>query len=84
MARDRSARPLNVRFDRVSPVPRENAKDGGRSGRGGRRAGEGGAYGNLGNAYQSQGDYYAKAIGYHTQCFAIAKEVGDRAGEGKE
>ncbi len=28
-----------------------------------------------------QGDY-AKAIEYHTQHLAIAKEVGDRAGEG--
>jgi tetratricopeptide (TPR) repeat protein len=39
------------------------------------------AYGNLGNAYRSQGDY-AKAIEYHLQHLAIAKEVGDRAGEG--
>ena len=35
----------------------------------------------LGNAYQSLGGY-AKAIEYHTQWLAIAKEVGDRAGEG--
>ena len=34
----------------------------------------------LGNAYQSLGDY-AKAIEYHTQKLAIAKEVGDRTGE---
>ena len=36
----------------------------------------------LGNAYQSQGDF-SKAIEYHTQHLAIAKEVGDRAGEGR-
>ena len=42
----------------------------------------GGAWhGNLGNAYQSQGDFN-KAIEYHTLRLAIAKEVGDRAGEG--
>ncbi len=34
----------------------------------------------LGNAYLSQGGY-AKAIEYYTQDLAIAKEVGDRAGE---
>jgi hypothetical protein len=39
------------------------------------------AYGNLGCAYESQGDF-SKAIEYHTQHLAIAKEVGDRAGEG--
>jgi tetratricopeptide (TPR) repeat protein len=38
-------------------------------------------YCTLGNAYQSQGGY-AKAIEYHTQWLTIAKEVGDRAGEG--
>ena len=32
-------------------------------------------YNTLGNAYQSLGNY-AKAIEYHTQCLAIAKEVG--------
>ena len=32
-------------------------------------------------AYESQGDV-SKAIKYHTQHLAIAKEVGDRAGEG--
>ena len=32
-------------------------------------------------SYQSQEDF-AKAIKYHTQHLAIAKEVGDRAGEG--
>ena len=41
----------------------------------------GGAYSNLGIAYKSQGDY-AKAIEYHTQDLEIAKEVGDRAGDG--
>ena len=40
------------------------------------------AYGNLGNAYDSQGDSN-KAIEYHTLDLAIAKEVGDRAGQGK-
>ena len=35
----------------------------------------------LGIAYQSQGDFN-KAIEYHAQHLAIAKEVGDRAGEG--
>ena len=39
------------------------------------------ACGNIGNAYNSQGEY-AKAIKHHTQDLAIAKEVGDRAGEG--
>ena len=35
----------------------------------------------LGNAYQSLGDFH-KAIEYHGQHLAIAKEVGDRAEEG--
>jgi tetratricopeptide (TPR) repeat protein len=39
-------------------------------------------YSTLGNAYQSQGDF-SKAIKYHTQHLAIAKEVGNRAGEGR-
>ena len=43
--------------------------------------GPGHLQGNLGNAFKSHGDY-AKAIEYHTHCLAIAKEVGDRAGEG--
>ena len=38
-------------------------------------------YGTLGNAYNSLGDF-SKAIEYHTQHLAIAKEVGDRADEG--
>jgi len=38
-------------------------------------------YSTLGNVYQSMGDY-AKAIEYHTQLLGIAKEVGDRSGEG--
>ena len=38
-------------------------------------------YSTLGRAYRSQGDY-AKTIEHHTQDLAIAKEVGDRAGEG--
>ena len=38
-------------------------------------------YCTLGNAYKSLGGY-AKAIEYYTQLLAIAKEVGDRAGEG--
>jgi hypothetical protein len=40
------------------------------------------ALGNLGDAYGSQGDF-CKSIDHHTQHLAIAKEVGDRAGEGK-
>ena len=51
----------------------------------GNRAGSAGcAYGNLGFAYQSLGDSQ-RAIEYHNQGtlgFRIAKEVGDRAGEG--
>jgi hypothetical protein len=47
----------------------------------GDRAGEGTAFGNLGNAYRSLGDF-SRAIEYHTQRLAIAKEVGDRAVEG--
>ena len=35
----------------------------------------------LGIAYRSLGDF-SRAIEHHTQCLAIAKEVGDRAGEG--
>ena len=38
--------------------------------------------GNLGNAYDWLGDFN-KAIEYHTQHLSIAKEVGDRVGEGK-
>ncbi len=52
-----------------------------RVGGGARRRRKGIAYASLGCAYDSQGDH-AKAIHYHTQCLAIAKEVGDRAGEG--
>ena len=48
----------------------------------GDRAGEGEAYGNLGIAYFSQGDF-AKAIEYHTQDLAVAKELGDQGGEGR-
>ena len=36
----------------------------------------------LGNAYQSLGSFF-KAIEHHKEDLAIAKEVGDRAGEGK-
>jgi len=47
----------------------------------GDRAGEGAAYGNLGNAYQLDGlRNFPKAIEYHLQHLAIAKEVGERAG----
>ena len=35
----------------------------------------------LGNVYQALGDF-SQAIAYYTQHLAIAKEVGDRAGEG--
>ena len=45
----------------------------------GDRAAESKAYGNLGNGYHSHGGY-AKAIEYHGQHLAIAKE-GDRAEE---
>jgi len=38
-------------------------------------------YGNIGNACESQGDF-SQAIEYHAQDLSIAKEVGDRAGEG--
>ncbi len=38
------------------------------------------SYGNLGRAYRSQGDF-SKGIEHHGQRLAIAKEVGDRAGE---
>jgi tetratricopeptide (TPR) repeat protein len=48
----------------------------------GDRAGEGGVYGNLGNANYLLGDY-SKALEYHTQHLAIAKEVADRAVEGE-
>ena len=36
----------------------------------------------LGNAHHSLGDF-SEAINYHTQHLEIAKEVGDRAGEGR-
>ena len=39
-------------------------------------------YSTLGIAYDSLGDS-SKAIEYHTKHQAIAKEVGDRAGEGR-
>ena len=39
-------------------------------------------YRTLGNAYQKLGSF-SKAIEYHTQRLAIAKVVGDRAGEGR-
>ncbi|CAH3015221.1 unnamed protein product [Porites evermanni] len=39
------------------------------------------AYCNLGRAYYSFGDFH-QAIEYHNQHLSIAKEVGDRAGEG--
>ena len=39
-------------------------------------------YGNLGNANYLLGDY-SKALEYHTQHLAIAKEVADRAVEGE-
>ena len=43
--------------------------------------GGGGAYGNLGTAYLSLGDL-KKAIEYHNLHLKIAKEVGDKHGEG--
>jgi len=45
------------------------------------RSGEGKENANLGNANQLQGEFL-QAIEYHMQHLAIAKEVGDRAGEG--
>ena len=39
-------------------------------------------YGNLCNAYQSLSDYF-KAIKYHEKHLKIAKEIGDRDGEGR-
>jgi tetratricopeptide (TPR) repeat protein len=48
--------------------------------RGGAGGGEG-SYGIIGIAYHSLGDY-STAIECHIQHLAIAKEVGDRAGEG--
>ena len=41
-----------------------------------------GAYGNLGNAFRSLGDFQ-KAIEYHSLCLQIAKEVGEKSGEGR-
>src|ERR671932_1279481 len=46
------------------------------------RQGEGNALGSLGLAYRNLGDY-AKAIEYHQQCLAIAREIKDRKGEGQ-
>ena len=40
------------------------------------------AYGNLGNAYDSLGNFQ-KAMEYHEKDLKIAKEVGDRSGEGR-
>jgi tetratricopeptide (TPR) repeat protein len=37
--------------------------------------------GNLGNGYRSLGEY-DKAIEFQARCLAIARELGDRAGEG--
>jgi hypothetical protein len=47
-----------------------------------RRWATGRAHANLGCSYRSLGDY-SKAIEYHTRCLAIAREVSNRAGEGK-
>jgi tetratricopeptide (TPR) repeat protein len=46
------------------------------------RSGKGMANGNLGSAYCSLG-HFDKAIEHHTQCLAIAKEMGCREEEGK-
>ena len=43
--------------------------------------GEGRSLGNLGVVYRSLGQY-DKAIDYHTQALAIAREISDREGEG--
>jgi hypothetical protein len=47
----------------------------------GRRDHEGYALGNLGIAYADLGDAH-KAITFHEQCLTIARELGDRRGEG--
>ena len=47
----------------------------------GDRQGEGTALGNLGNCHLSLGDY-RQAIDLHTQALAIARDIGDRQGEG--
>ena len=39
-------------------------------------------YKNLGNAYQNLGSF-SKALEHHKEHLTMAKEVGDRAGEGK-
>ena len=64
---------------RVPHAVPSDCNGGGRPGGGGQ---ERWRYGSLGISYQSQGGF-AKAIEYQTQCLAIAKEVGNRAGEGK-
>ena len=61
------------RIPRVGPG---DCEGGGRPGGGGR------AYRNFGNAYRSLGDLL-KAIEYHAQDLAIAKEVGNRAKVGQ-
>ena len=40
------------------------------------------AYGNIGKDYHTLGDYQ-QALEYHKQALNIAKEVGDRAREGR-
>ena len=40
------------------------------------------ALGNLGNAWDDLGETQ-KAVGFHEQSLAIAREVGDRRGEGR-
>ena len=64
---------------RVPQAVPSDCQGGGRPGGGGQ---ERWRYGSLGISYQSQGGF-AKAIEYHTQHLEIAKEVGDRSGEGK-
>ena len=41
-----------------------------------------GVYCILGNAYQNLGNF-SKALEHHKECLTMAKEVGDRAGEGR-
>ena len=48
----------------------------------GDKAGERRAYGSLGNTFDSLGNF-PKAVEYRERHLQIAKEVGDKAGEGE-
>jgi hypothetical protein len=60
-----------------------DCKGGGRPGGGTVASASRQAYGYLGCAYESSQGDFSKAVEYHTQKVAIAKEVGARAGEGQ-